>query len=157
MEKQIMERRHINRYTPVENRVLERTKKGKNADDCWLWCGPVNNAGYGMIKGDSRKGDPKMVTVHRAMARAKGLNIRWKEVQHTCLVKNCVNPDHLVLGNAQDRHERLVAKYGKDFHRPKKPYVKCSVCGEKTHVVWFGRMHEQCLIEYYKSSNNSKE
>ena len=137
-------RRHINRYTPVHERVLERTKKGANPDDCWLWCGPVNNAGYGLIKGDSRQGDPKMITVHRVMARHKGLNIRWKEVQHTCLTKHCVNPDHLILGTTKDRCKRLMEKYGRHFMKPKQPYKKCKHCGESTHIVWFSRKHKHC-------------
>jgi len=134
----------INRYTPVDQRVLERTKKGKKPDDCWLWCGPVNNAGYGLIKGDTRLGDSKMVTVHRVMARAKGLNIKRKEVQHTCLTKNCVNPEHLVIGTAKSRHDRIAAKHGKRFMKPKQPYVTCEWCGETTHVVWFSRLHKEC-------------
>jgi hypothetical protein len=143
-EQIMLKRNFINRYTPVDQRVLERTKKGANPDDCWLWCGPVNNAGYGLIKGDTRQGDARMVTVHRVMARANGLNIKWKEVQHTCLVKNCVNPDHLVLGDTKSRHERIVEKYGKNFQRPKKPYKTCPHCGVKTHVVWFSRLHKDC-------------
>jgi hypothetical protein len=141
-----------NRYKPVHERVLERTKKGINTDDCWLWCGPVNNAGYGLIKGDTRQGDAKMVTVHRVMARHKGLYIKWKEVQHTCLVKNCVNPDHLVIGNSKTRHERIVAKHGRYFQKPKRPILKCKHCGTKTHVTWFSRIHKDC----YPGMTNNK-
>jgi len=137
-------RQFINRYKPVHERVLERTKKSNKPDGCWLWCGPVNNAGFGMIKGDTRQGDAKMVTVHRVMARHKGLDIRWKEVQHTCLTKHCVNPDHLVLGNAKQRHERIAKKHGDKFMKPKRPYKRCEWCGERTHVTWFSRVHKEC-------------
>jgi len=143
----------INRYTPVHERVLQRTKIPKDKSKCWVWTGPVNNAGYGLIKGDTRLGDAKMVTVHRAMARAKGLQIKWKEVQHTCLNKACVNPDHLVIGNAKTRYERLADKYGKNFQKPKTPYITCEYCGDTTHVVWFSRMHKQCYPDLFTKYN----
>ena len=134
----------INRYTPVHERVLQRTKIPKDKSKCWIWTGPVNNAGYGLIKGDTRLGDAKMVTVHRAMARHKGLQIKWKEVQHTCLNKACVNPDHLVLGDSKTRYDRLADKYGKNFQKPKVPYITCEHCKGEDHVVWFSRKHKEC-------------
>jgi hypothetical protein len=139
-------RKFINRYTPVHERVLERTKIPKDKSKCWLWTGPVNNAGYGLIKGDTREGDPKMVTVHRVMARHKGLYIKFKEVQHTCLTKNCVNPDHLVIGNPKSRVERIMKKHGNHFMKPKEPYMTCEDCGVRTHVVWFSRIHKDCYV-----------
>jgi len=137
-------RKFLNRYTPVHERVLQRTKIPTDKSKCWVWTGPVNNAGYGLIKGDTREGDPKMVTVHRVMARHKGLQIKRKEVQHVCLNKACVNPEHLVLGTPQTRYDRLAKKYGKNFQKPKNPYVVCDFCNESTHVVWFSRMHKDC-------------
>jgi hypothetical protein len=139
-----MSRKFINRYMPVHERVLERTKIPKDKNKCWIWQGPLNNAGYGLIKGDTRLGDSKMVTVHRVMARHKGLQIKFKEVQHTCLNKACVNPDHLVLGNSKTRYERLENKYGKQFMKPKEPYITCAYCDVSTHVVWFSRKHKNC-------------
>ena len=137
-------RKFSNRYTPVHERVLERTKIPKDKSKCWLWTGPVNNAGYGLIKGDTREGDAKMVTVHRVMARHKGLYIKFKEVNHTCLTKNCVNPDHLVIGNPKSRVERIMEKHGRYFCKPITPYRTCEYCGDTTHIVWFGRMHKDC-------------
>lgn len=123
------------------DRVMRRTKIPKNKDECWLWCGPVNNAGYGMIRGND--GFPKMTTVHRVVGIHKGLNHR-KEIQHTCLVKHCVNPDHLVNGNPQNRTDRMKKKYNGVWQRPKNPYKTCEHCGITTHVVWFNRVHKDC-------------
>lgn len=138
------------RYTPCHERVMQRTKipmddQGlPDKSKCWDWTGPINNAGFGMIKGDSSLGDPKMVTVHRVIARQKGLYIKFKEVQHTCLNKICVNPDHLVIGTAKQRNTRIIDKHGKNFMSPKVPYVTCKHCKKTCHVVWFSRKHKDC-------------
>jgi len=133
-------KRHYRTKTAYE-RVMSRTKIPDNKNDCWLWCGPVNNAGYGMIRGND--GYPKMTTVHRIAGIHKGLDHR-KEIQHTCLVKHCVNPDHLVTGNAKSRSERIIKKHGKHFNKPKISHKVCEHCGKKTHIVWFNRMHNDC-------------
>jgi len=147
-------RKYANRSTPIHERILERTKIPKDQSKCWLWTGPVNNAGYGLIKGDSKEGDPKMVTVHRAMARHKGLYIKHKEVQHTCLNTICVNPDHLVLGDSKTRVKRIMEKHGNQWMRPKVPVLTCEYCKRETHVTWFSRVHKNCypgmMNSYYE-------
>ena len=129
---------------PVHERVLARTKIPNDKSKCWEWTGPVNNAGFGLIKGDANQGDLKMVTVHRVMARYKGLDIRRKEVQHTCLNKRCVYPDHLVLGTPKTRTKRIMDKHGRHWMKPKTPYKTCPHCGVTTHLVWFSRVHKDC-------------
>lgn len=131
-------------YTPVHERVLKRTKIPKDKSKCWLWTGPVNNAGYGLIKGDNKEGDPKMITVHRVIARSEGMNITNREVQHTCLTKNCVNPDHLVLGNVKSRVKRIIEKHGPNFMQARVPYKTCEHCKKTTHITWYGRLHLNC-------------
>lgn len=123
------------------DRVMKRTSIPKDKSKCWLWTGPVNNAGYGMIRGND--GYPKMTTVHRVVGIHIGLNHR-KEIQHTCLTKHCVNPDHLVNGNAQSRHDRIVDKHGPNFRAPKDPIKVCEHCGGSSHIVWFSRKHGDC-------------
>jgi len=135
---QMKYRKRMNAY----DRMMERVKVPEDKSQCWLWCGPVNNAGYGLIRGTD--GWPKMMTVHRVAAQHIGLDIKRKEVQHTCLVKHCVNPDHLVNGDVHTRYERIKQKHGPNFQRPKKPYKTCKHCGVKTHVVWYSRMHVDC-------------
>jgi len=130
---------------PVHERVLRRTHIPEDKTKCWLWQGAVNNAGYGMIKSDSGLKDiPKMMTVHRAVARFYCFPIDGVEVQHTCLNLTCVNPDHLVIGNAKSRSERVVKKHGKHFNKPKVSHKVCEHCGVKTYVIWFSRVHKDC-------------
>lgn len=123
------------------DRVMRRTQIPKNKDDCWLWTGPVNNAGYGMIRGND--GNPKMITVHRVVGIHKGLDHN-KEIQHTCLTKHCVNPDHLINGDSKSRNKRIIAKYGRHWQKPKVPYRTCKHCKKTSHIVWFSRIHRDC-------------
>lgn len=124
-------------------RMMQRVKIPiDNTNDCWLWCGPVNNAGYGMIRGDA--GIPKMMTVHRVAGKEKGLDIDNNEIQHTCLTKHCVNPKHLVIGLPIDRTKRIIKKYGPNFQKPKVPYKLCPHCKTKTYITWFSRKHSDC-------------
>ena len=127
--------------TPAYVRMMRRVNIPTDKNDCWLWTGPVNNAGYGMIRGDD--GEPKMTTVHRVAGIEKGLD-KNKEIQHTCLTKNCVNPKHLVNGNARSRHTRIVDKHGPNFHAPKISHKTCEHCGESSHIIWFSRKHGDC-------------
>jgi hypothetical protein len=122
-------------------RMMMRVDIPKNKSKCWLWTGPVNNAGYGMIRGND--GIPKMQTVHRVAGIEKGLDPN-KEIQHTCLTKHCVNPDHLINGNPQSRYDRIAKKHGVNFNAPKNPYKTCEHCGESTAVQWFSRLHDDC-------------
>lgn len=128
--------------TPVYERLMKRTKIPLDRSQCWEWTGPVNNAGYGMIKEDLDI-ENKMVTVHRVAAREKGLDIT-REINHTCLNKRCVNPDHLVYGSPRDRMDRILDKHGNYFHMPKNKYKTCEHCNGTTHYVWFNRRHDNC-------------
>jgi hypothetical protein len=150
--------RRPKKRTPVYDRVMRRTIIPLDKNKCWLWTGPVNNAGYGLIKEDPDIGDV-MVTVHKVSARHKGLDIT-REINHTCTTKNCVNPDHLVYGSPLDRRHRLEKKYGKNFNKPKEPYKICEWCGGSAHVVWFGRKHGGCypgMMDKYRHLLNKKK
>jgi hypothetical protein len=151
--KPMREKRHYRTASAYE-RMIKRVDIPKDKSKCWLWTGPVNNAGYGMIRGND--GVPKMMTVHRVAGKEKGLDTENHEIQHTCLTKNCVNPDHLVEGNARTRYDRIVQKHGTTFQAPKNPYKTCEHCKQTDHVVWFSRKHKYCypgmLTQYSKYS-----
>jgi hypothetical protein len=79
--------------TTLEDRLFARVvQEGEdNIESCWLWHGCRNGKGYGHI----RVGD-KMRGVHR---------VAWElffgeipvglELDHLCLIENCINPFHL--------------------------------------------------------------
>lgn len=67
--------------------------KVNKTDTCWLWVSTTNAYGYGQF---SDKKDS--LQAHRlAYAWAKGAIPQGLRVGQTCLVRNCVNPDHLRL------------------------------------------------------------
>src|SRR5690554_6462185 len=60
-------------------------------DDCWLWIGKINNRGYGLFYLDRR-----MQAAHRAAYQLLvGPIPDGLDLDHTCRVRRCVNPDHL--------------------------------------------------------------
>jgi hypothetical protein len=71
---------------------------------CWIYTGGTNGRGYGLM---GRSRPRKTVYVHRLMYEwAKGPLPKGCEVAHTCDVRNCVRPSHLVAmthdGNVAD-------------------------------------------------------
>lgn len=70
-------------------------------DDCILWTGAINNIGYPVSWKDG-----KTVYKHRLVANAKAGEV----VLHTCDVRACINPDHLVIGTSSENSKDMVNK-----------------------------------------------
>lgn len=99
-----------------EERQERFWKKVKRTDGCWLWVGSIKTTGYGEV----RISPTKTVTAHR-LAWEIYNDRRIPEglvVRHTCDVRNCVRPTHLVLGthkeNTQDAVERRRTATGEN-------------------------------------------
>ena|ERR1700733_9692094 len=87
-------------------------KKGEN--DCWLWIGARNHAGYGSFKLFG-----KAWAAHRVSYKINVGDPGWDLVLHddyTCRSKACVNPNHLRLGT---QSENMLESFE---------------CGKHTHV-----------------------
>jgi hypothetical protein len=88
----------------IEERLL---KNSQQVDDCLLWQGATNNAGYGMF----RIVEGKMTTAHRASYETHigavpiGLNIC-----HTCNNKLCINPKHLMAMKHKDNMQKRMSE-----------------------------------------------
>lgn len=73
-------------------------------DECWIWQGAVGNHGYGVFSYQRR-----LVRAHRtAYLYTHGHlpNI----ARHTCDVRSCCNPAHLLNGNRLDNARDAVAR-----------------------------------------------
>jgi hypothetical protein len=86
---------------------------------CWLWIGPIQNAGYGRtaIDGKSKSAHRLSWEIFRGPI-PKGLC-----VCHACDVPICVNPSHLWLGthleNIQDASRKGKMGLGGYFRKKK--------------------------------------
>jgi hypothetical protein len=89
---------------PLIERFMKRVDK---TDTCWLWTGSVQKNGYGALS----YGEPKWGTrfAHRwSYTYHKGTIPEGQMVRHTCDIRNCVNPAHLILGASIDNvHDML--------------------------------------------------
>lgn len=68
-----------------------------NVDECWLWLGPTDAAGYGVFKGQR---------AHRMSLFFSGVNPgKGQDVNHRCETVGCVSPFHLQVMTHSD-HSR---------------------------------------------------
>jgi hypothetical protein len=78
---------------------------------CWLWTGAVTPWGYGKLGRNNRT-----IVAHRFMwQHVHGDIPEGMFVMHKCDVPACVNPQHLMLGNAAANSADMVAK-GRQAH-----------------------------------------
>ena len=75
--------------------------------ECWLWTGRPNGAGYGTCHYEGKKMGAHVATYlmfHGALPEG------CRVVRHTCDMRMCCNPAHLLAGthadNTRDMHER---------------------------------------------------
>lgn len=77
-------------------------------DQCWLWLGPANRKGYGMI---SRKVYFPEQYVHRiSFINNHGPIKPGNQVLHKCDNPNCFKPSHLTQGTNQENQIDSVRK-----------------------------------------------
>jgi len=89
--------------TPLADRFWPKVRK---TETCWLWIGGKTKAGYGMTYMNGR-----LILAHRASwILVKGIDPGEMQVLHHCDVPNCVNPEHLFLGNAKDNLAEMARK-----------------------------------------------
>lgn len=89
------------RFTPVMDRLMRRVVRESapvdGLDECWVWTGAVNNAGYGQIGvGSKVDGTNRMRSVHRIVYENRvGPIDEGLVLDHMCRRPRCVNPEHL--------------------------------------------------------------
>ena len=83
---------------PVES-FWSRVEKGAS---CWLWSGPFDWDGYGLLSSPRSAGGRTSWRAHRLSWRiAYGSDPGKMYVCHRCDTPACVNPEHLFLGDAK--------------------------------------------------------
>lgn len=86
---------------------------------CWLWSGCSTKKGYGMIAVPKPNGKPFGTGAHRVFfVAARGAIPDGLTLDHLCMIKLCVNPDHLeiVTRGENTRRARLGCKEPKPSH-----------------------------------------
>lgn len=94
--------------TPLER--FEEKYIGEPNSGCWLWLAQISTSGYGRFCVSAQQ---RMYAHHFSYETFKGSR-NSLVVRHTCDVKCCVNPDHLVLGTHEDNYED--ARQRKRYH-----------------------------------------
>jgi hypothetical protein len=74
-------------------------------DGCWLWLGARNWGGYGQAQAHRRP-----VLAHRLSVLLDGRDPTGGVVRHTCDVRHCVRPDHLIVGTQAENMRDVVER-----------------------------------------------
>lgn len=73
---------------------------------CWIWTKSKDGDGYGLFSFAN-----KTVRATRfLLGTILGVDLRGKEVLHSCDNPSCVNPDHLLVGTTADNAKDREAK-----------------------------------------------
>lgn len=84
-------------------------------NECWIWCGRVNENGYGWVSDNG-----KLRLAHRvAYEKVKGSIPSGLVLDHLCGVPGCVNPNHLEAVTQQENLRRgngVCAKRSRQTH-----------------------------------------
>lgn len=71
-----------------------------DSNGCWLWQKSCSSAGYGQFTRDG-----VYWNTHRYVWQHFNGDIpKGKHIRHTCHVRACSNPDHLIIGSAKDNY-----------------------------------------------------
>lgn len=132
--------------------------------DCWEWTGAKID-GYGQFGARYfSRAEMRPRLAHRIALIIQGekfLNASWAQVRHQCHNRSCVNPAHLLLGNAGDnnRDRQFVAPIIRVMGLPPRfirvlpfklsPAWEFPACAEHYDQRWaeLRRFHAECLAD----------
>lgn len=107
----------------------------ERAAGCWLWRGPTNRGGYGLLN----VGKGQDVLAHRWAAQQSGMDVTGRLVCHSCDTPACVRPDHLFVGSDADNHTDKARKLraGKVLEPTQVQQIKATLAGAHPplHVI----------------------
>lgn len=76
-----------------------------DANNCWIWQGPIDRDGYGKVKFGWQMHQAHRLMYWRVVGDPKGAH-----VHHKCDVKACVNPAHLELISSAEHNKQHKLK-----------------------------------------------
>lgn len=92
---------------------------------CWLWTGALDERGYGWFG----YGTGRMTRAHIASYKNyRGAVPHGKELHHTCSMKSCINPDHLVALTRLEHkrvHKLIYCRSGRHLMAQAKQCLEC--------------------------------
>lgn len=103
--------RYVNKSGPIAREGLS---------PCWLWTAAVTTSGYGVIGRMGGKGRGNVRAHRLSYCIAHGLDesmLGKQMVLHACDNRQCVNPDHLSLGDVRKNAREMVER-GRNFTMP---------------------------------------
>lgn len=120
-------------------------------DACWTWEDEITSAGYGRFYVDHALGLPRRVMAHRWMyVRVRGPVMPGLVIDHICMNKICVRPDHLQAithgENVKLSRSYRSGRCKKDLHdlSPDNVYVwhgkeNCRACRRTSNLASYHR------------------
>jgi hypothetical protein len=88
----------------------------EDENGCWIWQRSCYRNGYGQTQRNKKK-----LQAHRlAYCLHRGLDlddIEGQVVRHSCDVRNCINPEHLLLGTKQNNTHDMVFRNRHGFRK----------------------------------------
>lgn len=101
----------------VRNRFWKRVEKSEDPEGCWLYNSKSKQKSHiFFITTDHSRSEYYATRVSKFMS---GTDVKDKLVYRTCLTSNCVNPNHLEIGDHQDVANMNKAKGIKGGPKPK--------------------------------------
>lgn len=101
---------------PAPERFWAKVKK---TDTCWIWTGARGSHGYGNFCHETVNGKRKFKRAHRwSYEQLVGEIPEGLELDHTCEVLLCVNPDHLEPVTGKQNVNRASRHNASNAHCP---------------------------------------
>jgi hypothetical protein len=90
------------------HKFLDRLAFGMS--DCWYWNGSIDNLGYGRFgSAEAETGEIKTHRISWVLFNGRPIPA-GKMVLHSCDIRNCVNPEHLSLGDQLENMGDMVRR-----------------------------------------------
>jgi hypothetical protein len=123
--------------------VLDRISVDDNG--CWLWTGYTDGDGYSLfVRGTAHLGTRRQGAAHRLAYEAfVGPIPERHEIDHSCRVRRCVNPEHL----------RAVTHAVNMGAIPKRTHCRAGHAYTPENTYWFPSRHTYRCRQCHREKN----